>query len=117
MRAAVTISYNLEDIPADVVEVSVRLGVPVMVRTAWDHGCYRLRLQAFPDDVDWPDDTDYENSSDYLILLDQQFDGGWNWDSLSADEEVAKELLFQYAEHQRLLYPGLKVVIDEDEEE
>lgn len=119
MRIAVTTSYDLEDIPADLAEASIRWKVPVTVESCWDHGTYCLRLISGADQVDWPSAlsvAEITEHPDFQIFSNAWFDGSWNLDSLSADEEVAKELLFQYAEHQRLLYPGLTVTISEAEE-
>jgi hypothetical protein len=116
MTTEITTSYELDDIPADLAETSIRRGVPVIVEGQWDNGCYMLRLTSCIEDVEWPEEMteeQIEQEPDYRVLSNSDFDGGYNWSWLDKNEDTAKELLHQYAEHQRALYPGLKVVVDE----
>jgi hypothetical protein len=49
----------------------------------------------------------------YQILHSPDFDGDWNWDSLTAHWDMAKELLYEYKKGQEKLYPGLKIINEE----
>ena len=48
------------------------------------------------------------------MLHSPDFGGYWNWDSLTANWDMTKELLYEYNKGQEKLYPGLRI-INEDE--